>query len=94
MAPEYVQMVNENGGSMPDAIGIPEEQLRKASSMAVCKINIDSDMRLALTGTIRKYFNDHPSEFDPRKYMGAARENIKSVVKHKIVDVLGCDNKI
>ena len=94
VAPEYVQMVNENGGNMPDAIGIPEEQLRKASSMAVCKINIDSDMRLALTGTIRKYFNDHPSEFDPRKYMGAARENIKSVVKHKIVDVLGCDNKI
>ena len=94
VAPEYVQMVNENGGSMPDAIGIPEEQLRKASSMAVCKINIDSDMRLALTGTIRKYFNDHPSEFDPRKNMGAARENIKSVVKHKIVDVLGCDNKI
>ena len=92
--PEYVKMVNENGGSMPDAIGIPEDQLRKASSMAVCKINIDSDMRLALTGTIRKYFNDHPSEFDPRKYMGAARENIKAVVKHKIVDVLGCDNKI
>ena len=94
VAPEYVQMVNENGGSMPDAIGIPEEQLRKASSMAVCKINIDSDMRLALTGTIRKYFNDHPSEFDPRKYMGADRENIKTVFKHKIVDVLGCDNKI
>ena len=92
--PEYVRMVNENGGSMPDAIGIPEEQLRKAASMAVCKINIDSDMRLALTGSIRKYFNDHPSEFDPRKYLSVARDNIRSVVKHKIVDVLGCDNKI
>jgi fructose-bisphosphate aldolase class II len=91
---EYVQMVNENGGSMPDAIGIPEDQLRKAASMAVCKINIDSDMRLAMTGSIRKYFHDHPADFDPRKYMAPARENIKQVVKHKIVDVLGCDNKI
>ena len=86
-------MVNENGGHLADAIGIPEDQLRKAASMAVCKINIDSDMRLALTGSIRKYFSDHPEVFDPRKYMGAAREAIKATVKHKIVDVLGCENK-
>lgn len=92
--PEFVRMVNENGGNMPDAIGIPEEQLRKAASMAVCKINIDSDMRLALTGSIRKYFNDHPAEFDPRKYLSVARDNIKEVVKHKIADVLGCGNTI
>lgn len=90
---EYVKMVNENGGHLADAIGIPEDQLRKAASMAVCKINIDSDMRLALTGSIRKYFSDHPEVFDPRKYMGAAREAIKATVKHKIVDVLGCENK-
>ena len=91
---DLVAIINKYGGALKDAIGIPEDQLREAAKSAVCKINIDSDMRLALTGTIRKYFNDHPSEFDPRKYMGAARENIKSVVKHKIVDVLGCDNKI
>ncbi len=91
---EYVDMVNSNGGSMPDAIGIPEEQLRKASSLAVCKINIDSDMRLALTGSIRKYFNEHPSEFDPRKYLAPARENIKAIVTHKIMNVLGCNDKI
>ena len=87
--PAFVRMVNENGGSMPDAIGIPEDQLRKASSMAVCKINIDSDMRLAMTGTIRKYFNEHPSEFDPRKYMAPARDTIKEVVKHKMIHILG-----
>ncbi|MBR2727908.1 MAG: class II fructose-1,6-bisphosphate aldolase [Solobacterium sp.] len=91
---EYVKMINENGGNIPDAVGVPEEQLRKASSMAVCKINIDSDLRLAMTGTIRKYFNDHPEHFDPRQYLKPARENIKQLVKHKIVDVLGCDNKI
>ena len=87
--PAFVRMVNENGGNMPDAIGIPEDQLRKASSMAVCKINIDSDMRLAMTGTIRKYFNEHPSEFDPRKYMAPARDTIKEVVKHKMIHILG-----
>ena len=86
---EYVKMINENGGNMPDAVGVPEEQLRKASSMAVCKINIDSDLRLAMTGTIRKYFNEHPEHFDPRQYLKPARENIKELVKHKIVDVLG-----
>ncbi|MBQ9037766.1 MAG: class II fructose-1,6-bisphosphate aldolase [Erysipelotrichaceae bacterium] len=91
---EYVKMINENGGNMPDAVGVPEEQLRKASSMAVCKINIDSDLRLAMTGTIRKYFNDHPDHFDPRQYLKPARENIKQLVKHKIVDVLGCNDKI
>ncbi len=91
---EYVKMINENGGNMPDAVGVPEEQLRKAASMAVCKINIDSDLRLAMTGTIRKYFNDYPSHFDPRQYLKPARANIKELVKHKIVDVLGSDNKI
>ncbi|MBQ6368287.1 MAG: class II fructose-1,6-bisphosphate aldolase [Erysipelotrichaceae bacterium] len=91
---EYVKMINENGGNLPDAVGVPEEQLRKAASMAVCKINIDSDLRLAMTGTIRKYFNDHPSDFDPRLYLKPARNNIKELVKHKIIDVLGCDNKI
>ncbi len=91
---EYVTMINENGGNMPGAVGVPEEQLRKAASMAVCKINIDSDLRLAMTGTIRKHFNEHPADFDPRTYLKPARENIKQLVKHKIIDVLGCDNKI
>jgi fructose-bisphosphate aldolase class II len=91
---EFVRMINENGGKMPDAVGIPEEQLRKAASMAVCKINIDSDLRLAMTGTIRQHFNQHPADFDPRQYLKPARANIKELVKHKIVDVLGCDNKI
>jgi fructose-bisphosphate aldolase class II len=91
---EYVKMINENGGNMPDAIGVPEDQLRQAASMAVCKINIDSDLRLAMTGTIRKYFNEHPADFDPRQYLKPARANIKELVKHKIVDVLGCNDKI
>ena len=91
---EYVKMINNNGGAMPDAVGIPEEQLRKAASMAVCKINIDSDLRLAMTGTIREYMAEHPADFDPRQYLKPARANIKELVKHKIVDVLGCDNKI
>ena len=91
---EYVKMINENGGNMPDAVGVPEDQLRQASKMAVCKINIDSDLRLAMTGTIRKFFNEHPEKFDPREYLKPARENIKQLVKHQIVDVLGCDNKI
>jgi len=89
----YVKMINENGGNMPDAVGVPEEQLREASRMAVCKINIDSDLRLAMTGTIRKYFHDHPADFDPRQYLKPARENIKELVKHKIIDVLGCNDK-
>ena len=90
---EYVKMINENGGNMPDAVGIPEEQLRKAASMSVCKINIDSDLRLAMTGTIRQYFNQHPDHFDPRQYLKPARANIKELVKHKLIDVLGCDGK-
>ena len=90
---EYVKMINDNGGKMPDAVGIPEEQLRKAASMAVCKINIDSDLRLAMTGTIRQFFNEHPDKFDPREYLKPARANIKELVKHKIIDVLGCDGK-
>lgn len=91
---EYVKMINENGGKLKDAVGVPEEQLRKAASMAVCKINIDSDLRLAMTGTIRKYFNDNPSHFDPRQYLKPARANIKEIVKHKIINVLGSDNKV
>ncbi len=90
---EYVKMVNENGGKMPDAVGIPEEQLRHAAELAVCKINIDSDLRLAMTGTIRKYFAEHPDHFDPRQYLKPARENIKAIVTHKLVDVLGCAGK-
>ncbi len=91
--PEYVKMINDNGGKMPDAIGIPEEMLREAARSSVCKINIDSDLRLAMTGTIRKYFAENPSHFDPRQYLKPARENIKEMVKHKIVNVLGCDGK-
>ena len=91
--PEFVDMINANGGQMPDAIGIPEDMLREAARSAVCKINIDSDLRLALTGTIRKYFNENPSHFDPRQYLKPAREAIKGLVKNKIVNVLGCDNK-
>ena len=90
---EYVKMVNENGGKMPDAVGIPEEQLRKAAGMAVCKINIDSDLRLAMTATIRKHFVENPADFDPRQYLKPARAAIKEIVKHKIVDVLGCNDK-
>ena len=86
-------MVNENGGKMPDAVGIPEEQLRQAARGAVCKINIDSDLRLAMTGTIRQFFNEHPDKFDPREYLKPARANIKALVAHKIVHVLGCDGK-
>ena len=87
---EYVKMVNANGGNMPDAVGIPEEQLRKAATMSVCKINIDSDLRLAMTGTIRQFFAEHPEKFDPREYLKPARANIRELVKHKLVDVLGC----
>lgn len=90
---EFVTMINENGGNMPGAIGVPEDMLRQAASMAVCKINIDSDLRLAMTGTIRKYFAEHPDHFDPRQYLKPAREAIKQMVKHKIVNVLGSDGK-
>ena len=91
--PEYVKMINENGGAMPDAIGIPEEMLRDAAKSAVCKINIDSDLRLAMTATIRKYFNDNPSHFDPRQYLAPARTAIKGMVEHKLINVLGCNGK-
>ena len=89
----YVKMINENGGKMPDAVGIPEEQLRHAAELSVCKINIDSDLRLAMTGTIREFFNEHPDKFDPREYLKPARANIKELVRHKLVDVLGCAGK-
>ena len=91
--PEYVEMINANGGDMPDAIGIPEDMLRQAAKSAVCKINIDSDLRLAMTGSIRKYFNENPSHFDPRQYLKPARAAIQDLVKKKIVNVLGCDGK-
>ena len=90
---EFVKMINTYGGKMPDAVGIPEEQLREAARSAVCKINIDSDLRLAMTGTIRKYFAEHPDHFDPRQYLKPARANIKEMVRHKLVDVLGCAGK-
>ena len=90
---EYVQMVNTYGGAMPDAIGVPEDQLREAARSAVCKINIDSDLRLAMTGTIRKFFAEHPDKFDPRECLKPARANIKELVRHKLVDVLGCAGK-
>ena len=90
---EYVQMVNEFGGKMPNAIGVPEEQLREAAKLSVCKINIDSDLRLAMTGTIRKFFAEHPDKFDPREYLKPARANIKELVRHKLKDVLGCAGK-
>ncbi len=91
--PKYVDIINANGGRMPDAIGIPEDMLRKAASMAVCKINIDSDLRLAMTAAIRQHFNEHPEHFDPRQYLAPGRDNIRELVKHKIVDVLGCNGK-
>ncbi len=90
---EFVKIINTYGGAMPDAVGVPEEQLRKAASMAVCKINIDSDIRLAMTATIRKYFAEHPADFDPRQYLKPARAAVKAMVAHKLVNVLGCNGK-
>ena len=90
---EFVKMINEHGGNMPGAIGIPEDQLRQAARSAVCKINIDSDLRLAMTASIRQYFDEHPDHFDPRQYLKPARSAIKEMVKHKLVNVLGCDGK-
>ena len=89
----YVAMVNAHGGKMPNAIGVPEEQLRKAAGLSVCKINIDSDLRLAMTGTIRQFFDENPSKFDPREYLKPARANIKELVRHKLINVLGCAGK-
>ena len=91
--PKYVEMINANGGNMPDAVGVPEDMLRQAAKMAVCKINIDSDLRLAMTATIREHFALHPADFDPRQYLKPARAAIKELVSHKIVDVLGCNGK-
>ena len=90
---EYVKMINEHGGKMPDAIGIPEEELRHAAELSVCKINIDSDLRLTMTGTIRQFFEEHPDKFDPREYLKPARANIKELVRHKLIHVLGCAGK-
>lgn len=90
---EFVQMVNQYGGNMPGAIGVPEEQLRHAAELSVCKINIDSDIRLAMTGNIRKYFAEHPDHFDPRQYLKPARQAVKDMVAHKIVNVLGSNGK-
>jgi fructose-bisphosphate aldolase, class II len=91
--PEFVEMINKYGGQMPGAQGVPEEMLRRAAKSAVCKINIDSDLRLAMTATIRKHFAEHPSDFDPRQYLKPAREAIKQLVKHKLEFVLGCAGK-
>jgi fructose-bisphosphate aldolase, class II len=90
---DLVAKINQYGGNMPGAIGVPEDQLREASRMAVCKINIDSDLRLAMTATIREFMAQHPDKFDPREYLKPARAAIKELVAHKIVDVLGCDHK-
>ena len=90
---EFVAEVNKYGGNMPGAIGVPEEMLRQAAQMAVCKINIDSDLRLAMTAAVRKHLAEHPSDFDPRQYLTPARTAIKEMVRHKIVDVLGCAGK-
>jgi fructose-bisphosphate aldolase class II len=91
--PELVTKINTFGGAMPDAIGIPEDMLREAAKSAVCKINIDSDLRLAMTATVREYFAEHPADFDPRQYLKPARDAIKEMVKRKLVNVLGCSGK-
>jgi len=91
---EYVKIINENGGNMPDAIGIPEDMLRHAATMAVCKINIDSDLRLAVTAAVRKHLVEHPDHFDPRQYLGDGRAYVREIVKHKIINVLGSNDKI
>ena len=91
---DFVRIINENGGALKDAVGVPEEQLRQAARSAVCKINIDSDLRLGMTAGIRKHNVEHPDHFDPRQYLTDGRANVKAVVAHKIVEVLGSDNKI
>lgn len=93
VVPEYVELINKYGGSMAGAKGVPEDMLRKAASMAVCKINIDSDLRLAMTAKIRESLSLEPGNFDPRKYLAPARGAIKEIVEHKIVEVLGCNGK-
>ncbi len=91
---EYVKIINDNDGALKDAVGVPEEQLRQAARLSVCKINIDSDLRLALTAGIREHFKAHPEHFDPRQYIGDGRKYVKEVVKHKIIEVLGSNDKI
>ena len=91
---EFVNIINQYGGNMPGAIGVPEEQLRQAARSAVCKINIDSDIRLAITANLRKYFSEHPDHFDPRQYLKPARQAVKEMVAHKIVNVLGSNDKL
>lgn len=91
--PKYVKIINENGGQLKDTIGIPEDQLRRAAKSSVCKINIDSDLRLAMTAGIREYMAAHPDAFDPREYLKPARAYIKELVQHKLVHVLGCNGK-
>ena len=90
---EYVDTINKYGGKMPNAIGIPEDELRKAAKLDVCKINIDSDSRLAMTAAVREVLSNKPGEFDPRKYLGPAREEMERLYKHKIINVLGSDGK-
>jgi fructose-bisphosphate aldolase class II len=90
---KYIEMVNRYGGKMPGAVGIPDEQLRRAAELAVCKINVASDTRIAITGTVRQYFCEHPERFDPRQYLKPARENIKELVRHKLRYVLGSAGK-
>ena len=92
--PEFVEKCNKYGGNIPGAKGVPEDMLREAARHGVCKINIDTDLRLALTSAIREVFVNEPGEFDPRKYLGAGRDAIRDMVRHKIVDVLGCNDKI
>ena len=92
--PEYVKIINENGGNLGDAKGVPEDMLRKAASMAVCKINIDSDIRLAFTAGIRQTMRAKPEVFDPRTYLTVSRDNVRSLVAHKIKNVLGSDHKL
>ena len=89
----FVDKINAHGGKMPDAIGIPEDELRHAAQLSVCKINIDSDIRLAITASIREYFDEHPDHFDPRQYLKPARQAVKDMVAHKLVNVLGCNGK-
>ena len=91
---EFVKIVNEYGGSMPDAIGIPEEMLRQAAKMAVCKINIDSDLRICMTAAVRKHLVEHPDHFDPRQYLKDGRDALRDMVRHKIRDVLGSSNTL
>lgn len=90
---DFVKAINEFGGNMPGAVGVPEDQLRQAARSAVCKINIDSDLRLAMTASVRQHLAENPDHFDPRQYLKPGREAIKAMVAHKIVDVLGCDHK-